>query len=121
MARILAIDDNAASLELMRYLLTAAGHSVECCCDGQSGLEAVRRRVPDLVVCDIQLPMVSGYDIARTLRADPAYRGLPLVAVTAQAMRGDRDRVLAADFDGYIAKPIEPETFAAQVESFLTK
>lgn len=119
MARILIVEDNAASLTLMSYLLTAAGHTLEGCRDGQSGLEAVRRQRPDLVLCDIQLPRLSGHELAQALRADPAFRDLPLVAVTAQAMRGDSDKALAAGFNGYIAKPLEPETFARQVETFL--
>lgn len=119
MARILIIEDNAANVALMSYLLTAAGHRPEVCRDGQAGLDAVRRQPPDLVLCDIQLPKVSGYEVARSLRADPAYRTLPLVAVTALAMRGDSERILAGGFDGYIAKPIQPESLAAQVEAFL--
>lgn len=119
MARILIVEDNAANLKLMAYLLGASGHEVEGCRDGRAGLDAVRRAAPDLAVCDVQLPSLSGYDIARALRADARFRALPLVAVTALAMRGDRDRALSAGFDGYIAKPIEPETFSAQVEAFL--
>lgn len=119
MARILIIEDNAANVALMSYLLTAVGHRIEVCRDGQAGLEAVQRQPPALVLCDIQLPKVSGYEVARALRADPAYRTLPLVAVTALAMRGDSERILAGGFDGYIAKPIQPETLAAQVEAFL--
>lgn len=119
MARILIIEDNAANLSLMSYLLSAVGHAPEGSRDGMSGLETARRTRPDLVLCDIQLPRCSGYEIARALRADEACRALPLVAVTAQAMRGDRERILAAGFDGYIEKPIAPESFSAQVEAHL--
>lgn len=119
MARILVIEDNAANLGLISYLLTAFGHTVESCRDGQSGLDAARSRPYDLVLCDIQLPKLSGYEIARALRADPAFRELPLIAVTALAMRGDREQVLAAGFKGYIEKPVEPESFVTRVESFL--
>lgn len=119
MARILIIEDNAPNLNLMSYLLTASGHTVEGYRDGQSGLDAVRRQSPDLVLCDIQLPKLSGYQIAQALRADANLRTLPLAAVTALAMRGDRARGLAAGFDHYIEKPIEAETFVALVESFL--
>lgn len=119
MARILIIEDNAPNLNLMSYLLTASGHSVEGCRDGQSGLDAMRRQAPDIVLCDIQLPKLSGYQIAQAVRADASLHALPLVAVTALAMRGDRARGLAGGFDEYIEKPIEAETFVALVESFL--
>jgi two-component system, cell cycle response regulator len=119
MARILIIEDNATNLGLMSYLLIAHGHAVEGCRDGQSGLEALRRRRPDLALCDVQLPRMSGLDIARALRADPELRDLPLVAVTAMAMRGDREEVLAAGFSGYIEKPILPERFALDVDAHL--
>jgi CheY-like chemotaxis protein len=119
MARVLIIEDNAPNLSLMSYLLTVSGHSVEGCRDGQSGLDAMRRQPPDIVLCDIQLPKLSGYQVAQAVRADPGLRTLPLVAVTALAMRGDRARGLVSGFDDYIEKPIEAETFVALVESFL--
>lgn len=119
MARVLIVEDNAANLALMGYLVTALGHTVEGCRDGRSGLEAARRQPPDLVLCDIQLPVMSGHELAQALRADPAFRELPMVAVTALAMRGDRENALAAGFNGYLSKPIEPRTFGSQVESFL--
>jgi len=120
MARVLVIEDNPANLELMVYLLQAFGHTPLTTRDGRSGLEAARRERPDLVLCDIQLPDMDGYEIVRQIRADPALSGLPLVAVTALAMVGDRDKALAAGFQGYIAKPLAPETFVAQVEAFLS-
>jgi two-component system cell cycle response regulator len=119
MARILIIEDNAANLGLMSYLLTAFGHTAEGCRDGRSGLEAARHQSFDLVLCDIQLPRMSGYEIARILRAAPSLGELPLVAVTALAMRGDREQVLGAGFNGYIEKPLQPQTFVALVETFL--
>lgn len=119
MARIVIIEDNAANLGLMSYLLEARGHRLTCRRDGLSGLDEVQREPPDLVLCDIQLPRLSGYEIARRLRADAVLCALPLVAVTALAMRGDRERALAVGFDGYIEKPIAPEAFGAQVEAFL--
>jgi two-component system, cell cycle response regulator len=119
-ARILIVEDNATNLELMSYLLTAFGHTTLAAYDGEEGIEVARRERPDLIVCDVQLPRVDGYEVARRLKAEPTMRAIPLVAVTALAMVGDRDRVLAAGFDGYIAKPIAPETFVSQVEVFLT-
>jgi len=118
-ARILVIEDNPASLELMRYLLRAFGHAPLLTGDGVEGLEAARRVVPDLILCDVQLPGLDGHEVARQLKADGALRGIPLLAVTAYAMAGDRDKLLSAGFDGYLVKPIVPETFVAEVEAFL--
>lgn len=119
MARVLVIEDNAANMELMTYLLRAFGHTVLEATDGRQGLDVARDARPDLVVCDLQLPLVDGYEIARTLKSDPALRAMPLLAVTAYAMVDDRQKALAAGFDGYITKPISPESFVPQVQSFL--
>lgn len=119
MPRILLIEDNPANLELMCYLLGSFGYAPQSATDGGTGLDATRGEPFDLIVCDIQLPVIDGYEVARRLKADPATRAVPLVAVTALAMVGDRDRVLAAGFDGYIAKPIDPEIFVRQVEAYL--
>src|SRR5260370_38779190 len=94
--RILLIEDNPANLELMSYLLTAFGYAPLSAVDGGEGLEAARREKPDLIICDVQLPTLDGYQIAKILKAAPALRTVPLVAVTAFAMVGDRDKVLAA-------------------------
>jgi two-component system cell cycle response regulator len=118
-ARVLIVEDNPANLELMTYLLGAFGHTVLAAQTGRGGLEAARRARPDLIVCDVQLPDIDGYEVARWLKSDPVLRTTRLVAVTALAMVGDRDKVLAAGFDGYLAKPINPETFVQQMEVFL--
>lgn len=119
MARLLVIEDNPDNLELMSYLLKAFGHQVATAIDGAEGLAAARRDRPDLIVCDVHLPKMDGYEVARELKADRALRRIPLLAVTALAMVGDRDKVLAAGFDGYLAKPIDPPEFAHQVEAYL--
>lgn len=119
MARLIVIEDNPANLELMTYLLTAFGHTPLPAFDGEQGLAAARREPPDLIICDMQLPHMDGYAIMRQLKAWPETRAIPVIAVTALAMVGDRDRIIAQGFDGYISKPIVPETFVAQVESFL--
>jgi two-component system cell cycle response regulator len=118
-ARILVIEDNPTNLELMVYLLRAFGYDPVTAGNGESGLEAVQREAFDLVICDMQMPGVDGYEVARRLKAHPAFGSLRLVAVTAMAMVGDRDRALGAGYDGYIAKPINPQTFVKQVEAFL--
>jgi CheY-like chemotaxis protein len=118
-ARILVIEDNPANLELMSYLLKASGYQVLAARDGASGLDLVSREHPDLVICDIQIPCLDGFVVAGRLKQDPELRSIPLVAVTAFAMVGDRDRMLAMGFDEYLAKPINPRTFSAQVEAVL--
>jgi two-component system, cell cycle response regulator len=118
-ARILIIEDNPANLELMTYLLRSCNYEPAIAEDGETGLKLAARERPDVVLCDIQLPGADGFEVVRRMKADPTTRAVPVVAVTAYAMVGDRDRALAAGFDGYIAKPITPETFVSQVESFL--
>jgi two-component system cell cycle response regulator len=116
---ILVIEDNPPNLELMIYLLEAFGHKPLAASSGEQGLEIIQREKLGLIICDIQLPGIDGYRIARWLKSHPTLRKIPLVAVTAFAMVGDRDKVLAAGFDGYISKPIAPETFVPYVEAVL--
>lgn len=118
-ARILIIEDNLTNMELMIYLLNAFGYSTLTASDGEAGLERARREHPDLIICDIQIPKMNGYEVAHQLKSHPVLRHIPLVAVTAYAMVDDRDKALAAGFDGYMTKPIDPETFIQQVEKFL--
>lgn len=118
-ARILIVEDNAANLELMSYLLHMSGHTILSATDGEQGVEAARAEVPDLILCDVQMPRLDGFGVAHLLKSDARLRSIPLVAVTASAMVGDRDKVLAAGFDGYLPKPITPETFKRDVEAFL--
>jgi two-component system cell cycle response regulator len=118
-ARILIVEDNPVNLELMRYLLEAHGHLVSDARDGEQGLEAARRETPDLILCDVLMPRLDGFEVARRLKRLPELQRVPLVAVTALAMRGDRERVLGAGFDAYLPKPIDPVTFVNQVEALL--
>ena len=115
---ILVVEDNKASSDLMAYLLRAAGHQVLTCTDGADAIEIAGRQHPRVIVMDLQLERMSGIDAAAVLAADPKLKGIPRIAVTAYAMVGDRARVLKAGFQGYIAKPIEPTTFAAQIKAF---
>jgi two-component system cell cycle response regulator len=119
MTRILVIEDNDENLELMTYLLQAFGHTTLTARDGEEGLEVARRETLDLILCDLQMPRLDGFGVARAVRGDSRLSRIPLVAVTAFAMRDDQERVLAAGFDGYVTKPIVPEEFVAQVEAFL--
>lgn len=118
-ARMLVVEDDAASLELTRYLLEAAGHKVIAAGDGRTGLQLALSHDPQLIICDLQIPYLDGCAVARALRHNPEWHRVPLIALTALSMPGDRDTALAAGFDGYMTKPIDPLTFVAQIEEFL--
>ena len=115
--RVLVVEDNAYSLDLMVYVLQAFGYVPLTARDGGEGVKRALVELPDLILCDIQLPILDGYEVAQRLKGDPATAAIPLVAVTAMAMVGDREKVMAAGFDAYITKPIQPETFIAQIEA----
>jgi two-component system cell cycle response regulator len=87
--------------------------------DGESGIAEAQRSHPDLIACDIHLPGVDGYGVAKALKSDPAFATVPVIAVTALAMVGDRERILAAGFDGYITKPIDPQRVVGELDAFL--
>ena len=118
-ARILIIEDNATNMELMVYLLRAFGYTPLAAYDGEEGVRMARSELPDLIICDVHLPKLDGYGVVAELKKDPALRTIPALAVTALAMVGDRERLLEAGFNGYIGKPIEPDLFVAELESFL--
>jgi two-component system cell cycle response regulator DivK len=118
-ARILIIEDNKANLELAEYLLKASGYATLAARDGEEGVRAARKELPDLIICDLQMPIMDGYEVVRQLKKDPQLRSIPVIAVTALSMPGDRGNVLAAGFDGYLSKPIEPEIFVRTVEGFV--
>lgn len=118
-ARVLIIEDNSENLELMSYLLQAFGHTTVHATSGAAGLELARGGRFDLIVCDIQLPDMDGFAVMGALRSDPAWQRAPVVAVTALAMSGDRERILRAGFDAYVPKPIDAESFVPQLEAFL--
>jgi len=103
----------------MAYLLTAFGHEALEAHEGAEGIEKARREKPDLILLDIHMPRMDGYEVARLLGEDSECREIPIVAVTALAMVGDREKILASGFNGYIAKPLDPEAFSLQVEGFL--
>ncbi|WP_409526065.1 response regulator [Nitrincola sp. MINF-07-Sa-05] len=115
--RILVIEDNQANLELMVYLLEAFGYEVLTAQDGGEGLERAVSHRPDLIICDIQMPVMDGYEVVRKLKSDPALSHIPVMAVTAFAMVGDRQKVMEAGFDDYFTKPIDPKEFLKQVEA----
>jgi CheY-like chemotaxis protein len=116
---ILLIEDNEQNRYLATFLLQSRGHRVLAAGDGPSGIALAVEEAPDLILLDIQLPGMDGYAVARELRLRGATRSTPIVAVTSYAMLGDRDKALASGCDGYIEKPIDPMTFAPEVERFL--
>ncbi len=120
-ARILVVDDNEMNLEMVGFLLKQVGMEVAVAHDGHSALEQVERFDPDLVLMDIQLPGFDGMAVTQRLRRTPRGRPLAIVAFTAYAMMGDKERFLAVGCDGYIAKPIQVATFADEVRALLPK
>jgi CheY-like chemotaxis protein len=119
--RILYIEDNEQNLYLVTFMMEKHGYEVIAARDGQEGIERAAAVSPDLILLDIQLPVMDGYAVARQLRANPDLAGIPIVAITSYAMVGDREKSLAAGCTGYIEKPINPETFMQQVEQHLLK
>jgi two-component system cell cycle response regulator DivK len=117
--RILVVEDNAKNLKLLRDVLQFSGYDVAEARSGEEGVELAGKRKPDLILMDLQLPGIDGVEALRLLRKNPATRGVPVVAVTAFAMKNDRDRALLAGFDGYVEKPISVRALPSQVKNFL--
>jgi CheY-like chemotaxis protein len=112
---ILVADDNALSRELIRELLEGSGHVVMEAANGRIALDLIRRCRPDLVFLDLQMPLQDGFSVLQALRRESSFQKLRVVALTASAMMGDRERVIAAGFDSYIAKPIDLGEVEAEV------
>ena len=121
MAKILVVEDNPANLKLALFLLESAGHAVLSARDAEVGLMLARTDRPDLILMDIQLPGMDGLEAIVLLKRDEATRGIPVIALTALAMKGDEERIRAAGCNGYIAKPIRYQEFLATVATQLTK
>jgi two-component system cell cycle response regulator DivK len=119
--RILYIEDNPENRLLMRRVLMAEGYIVEEASDGNSGLQKAAESPPDLILMDINLPEIDGYEVTARLKQLPNMVGVPIIAVTANVMKGDREKTLAAGCDGYIQKPIDIDLLPSQIESFLKK
>lgn len=121
MGRVLIIEDNAANMTLATFLLQSAGHSVLRATDAETGLTLARSQQPDLVLMDIQLPGMDGLEATALLKSDESTLGIPVIALTALAMKGDEERIRAAGCDGYIAKPIAYKDFLATIATHLVK
>ncbi len=112
---ILLVDDNAMNLKLAQTILVKAGYQVTAAASGEAALDLARRHAPGLVLLDIRLPDIDGLEVLRRLREFPEMQGVPIVAMTAQALPDEVERFMAAGCDGYIQKPISIESFRAEV------
>ncbi len=119
MPKILYIEDNPQNMRLVNKVLTDAGYEVVEAKNGLSGIESVEREKPDLVLMDVNLPDIKGFEVVTRLKASPALAAIPLIALTADAMSDDRDKCLAAGYDGYLAKPVMKNELLDAVADFL--
>ena len=119
MATILIVEDNVTNMKLSTFLLESADYTVLAATNAESGLTLARDEHPDLILMDIQLPGMDGLEATTLLKADEATRRIPVIALTALAMKGDEERILAAGCDGYIAKPLDYKDFLARIKARL--
>ncbi|MDY6906096.1 MAG: response regulator [Thermodesulfobacteriota bacterium] len=117
--RLLIIEDNEQNAYLMRFLLEKNGFDIIEARDGKTGIDQALRHRPDAILLDIQLPEMDGYAVAGQLKQNKVLQDTPIIAVTSYAMAGDRERILGAGADGYIEKPIDPDTFVAEIRQYL--
>ena len=118
--KILVIEDNEQNLYLISFILEKNGYTVLSARDGREGIDMAVRVKPAMIILDIQLPLMDGYEVARRLSANTETEDIPIVAVTSYAMVGDREKTISAGCTGYIEKPIDPETFIDEIEKYLT-
>ena len=116
MARVLIVDDNQVNLKLVKYVVEAAGFEVTTAVDAEKALATLASVRPDVILMDVQLPGIDGLELTRRIKADPATRGIAVIAVTAYAMKGDREKALAAGCDDYVTKPIDTRTLPQVIE-----
>lgn len=121
MATILVVEDNAANMKLARVLLEKAGHAVLMAGDGETGVQLAREFVPDLILMDVQMPGMDGLAATGILKDDPLTRSIPIIALTAHAMKGDDEKILAAGCDDYLAKPFHYPSFLSAVARMLDR
>jgi two-component system cell cycle response regulator DivK len=119
MAKVLVVEDNPANMKLVTFLLQSAGHVVLSATDAEAGLTMARGEQPNLILMDIQLPGMDGLQATMLLKRDDATRAIPVIALTALAMKGDEERIRAAGCDGYIAKPMRYQEFLATIAAQL--
>ncbi len=119
MGRILVAEDNPANLELMREILDIQGHEIIEAHDGSEALRQAELANPDLILLDVNMPVLNGFEVLQQLRANPQFASIKVVALTAYAMRGDREKALEAGFDAYLTKPIDIQTLTETITAFL--
>ncbi len=119
MKRILMVEDNDTNMYLIKFMLEKGGYEVIEAREGAVGVELAVKEKPDLVIMDLQLPDIDGLEATKRIRASEADSDIPIIALTSFAMAGDREKALAAGCTGYIEKPINPDTFIAEIEKFL--
>jgi len=117
--RILIVEDTEDNRQILRDLLTVAGYELLEAIDGEAGVAMASAEKPDLILMDIQLPQIDGYEATRRIKADPALRHIPIVAVTSYALSGDEEKTRAAGCDAYVAKPFSPRQLLAKVRELL--
>jgi CheY-like chemotaxis protein len=121
MTKVLIAEDNAVNRELLRELLEARGYSVDEACNGQAALQMIAQNRPDIVLLDIGMPVLDGFAVVRKIRENPRLATLPVLAVTAYAMQGDREKILNSGFDGYLSKPLNAVVLAEELDRLLSK
>jgi CheY-like chemotaxis protein len=121
MKRILIAEDNAVNRELLRELLEMRGYDVIEACDGQEALQKIAEAPPDILLLDLGMPVLDGFGTVLKIRENPHLNSLPVLAVTAYAMRGDREKILNSGFNGYLSKPINPSALDQELERLLNK
>ncbi len=119
MGRILVAEDNPANLELMREILDMQGHEIIEAHDGSEALLQAELANPDLILLDVNMPVLNGFEVLDRLHANPQLSAIKVVALTAYAMRGDREKALEAGFDAYLTKPIDIQTLTETISAFL--
>ena len=119
MGTVLIVDDSAANRKLAKVIVESMGHEATFAEDGAEAMESIRLRAPDLVLMDIQMPMMNGYDAYKNIRSDPALQGITVIAFTSHAMRGDREKIIASGFDDYLTKPLDLQRFREIMNKYI--
>jgi CheY-like chemotaxis protein len=121
MSKILIAEDNPVNRELLRELLEMRGHTVAEACDGEEALRIIEQTQPHLVLLDIGMPLLDGFGVIRKIRENPRFASMPVVAVTAYAMQGDREKILSSKFDGYLSKPVDARSLTQELDRLLSQ
>jgi CheY-like chemotaxis protein len=121
MTKILIAEDNAVNRELLRELLETRGYEVLEACDGQEALQMIEQAQPDILLLDIGMPVLDGFDVIRKIRENPCLATMPVLAITAYAMQGDREKIMKSGFNGYLSKPVDARSLAEELKRLLSR